>query len=228
MTRSVIVGGSTGIGRVIAERLAARGDRVVITSRNASSAADIAQEIGSGTTGIAVDLAAPGTIAEAFAGIEAVDNVVITAIEQAHNSVAEFDIDQAVRSVTVKLVGYVEVVRSLRPRFSPDAAVVLFGGLAKDRAYPGSTMVTTFNAGVSGLVRTLGAEIAPHRVNAIHAGVVGDNPRWRGVRAHPAIPRTPIGRLVSMDEVGDATAFLARNHGMNGHDPVVDRGYLVT
>ena len=70
MTRSVIVGGSTGIGRVIAERLAARGDRVVITSRNASSAADIAQEIGSGTTGIAVYLAAPGTIAAAFAGIE--------------------------------------------------------------------------------------------------------------------------------------------------------------
>jgi len=228
MTRSVIVGGSTGIGRVIAERLAARGDRVVITSRNASSAADIAQEIGSGTTGIAVDLAAPGTIAAAFAGIEVVDNVVITAIEQARNSVAEFDIDQPVRSVTVKLVGYIEVVRSLRPRFSPDAAVVLFGGLAKDRAYPGSTMVTTFNAGVSGLVRTLGVEIAPHRVNAIHPGVVGDSPRWREVPAHPAIPRTPIGRLVSMDEVADATEFLLRNRGMNGHDLVVDGGYLLT
>ena len=228
MARSVVVGGSGGIGLDIAARLAARGDEVVITSRSAAVADAVAREIGFGTTGIALDLAAPASIADAVAGIDVVDNLVITAIEQAFNSVAEFDIDQAVRSITVKLVGYIEVVRSLLPRFSPAASVVLFGGLAKDRAYPGSTMVTTFNAGVTGLIRTLGVEIAPHRVNAIHPGVVGDSPRWRDVSAHPAIARTPIGRLVTMEEVADATEFLLRNGGMNGHNLVIDGGFLLT
>jgi NAD(P)-dependent dehydrogenase (short-subunit alcohol dehydrogenase family) len=228
MATTVVVGGTSGIGLVIATRAAARGDVVVVVGRNAASAEAAARQIGPSARGVAVDLADPGAIAGALAGIEQVDALVITAIEQAANSVAAFDVDQAVRSVTVKLVGYIEVVRVLCPRFSPRASVVLFGGLAKDRAYPGSTLVTTVNGGVTGLVRTLAVEIAPHRVNSIHPGVVGDSPRWRDVPDHPAVARTPIGRLVTMEEVAEATEFLLTNGGINGHDLVIDGGFLVT
>ena len=112
-------------------------------------------------------------------------------------------------------------------RFRPGASVVLFGGLAKERPYPGSTMVTTFNAGLTGLVKTLAAEIAPHRVNAVHPGLIGDSPKWRDVRDHPLIRATPIGRLVTMEEVADATDFLLRNTGMNAHDLYVDGGFVI-
>jgi hypothetical protein len=81
---------------------------------------------------------------------------------------------------------------------------VLFGGVAKDRPYPGSTIVTAHNGGVSALVRTLAIEIAPHRLNASHPGVVGDRPSWRHVSDHPAIARTPTGWLVTMAEVAVA------------------------
>jgi NAD(P)-dependent dehydrogenase (short-subunit alcohol dehydrogenase family) len=125
-------------------------------------------------------------------------------------------------------VGYTEVVRALHPRFAPGAFVVLFGGLAKDKPYPGSTMVTAFNGGVTGLVKTLAREIAPHCVNAVHPGIVGDSPKWRDVPAHPHLPRPPIGRLVTMAEVADATEFLLRNGGVNAHDLVVDGGLLIS
>jgi NAD(P)-dependent dehydrogenase (short-subunit alcohol dehydrogenase family) len=228
MTCSVIVGGSHGIGTVIAERLVARGDEVVITSRNQQRADSVARDLGPRAAGLAVDLASPELIAGAFAAVDGVDNLVITAIEQAANSLSDFDVAQAVRSVTVKLVGYAEVVRVLHPRFGDGASVVLFGGIAKDRPYPGSTMVTTFNSGVSGLIRTLAVEIAPHRINALHPGVVGDSPRWRDVPAHPHISRTPIGRLVTMDEVAAATEFLLANTAVNAHDLVIDGGLLAT
>jgi NAD(P)-dependent dehydrogenase (short-subunit alcohol dehydrogenase family) len=228
MARSVVVGGSSGLGLVIAQRFAIRGDEVVITGRDATKADSVAKQIGSGTLGLALDLSEPESIEDALEGIREVDNLVITAIEQAVNSLRDFDIGQAIRSVTVKLVGYTEVVRVLHTRFTADASVVLFGGLAKDRPYPGSTMVTTFNGGVSGLVRTLAVEIAPHRVNALHPGIVGDSPKWRDVPNHPHIPRTPIGRLVTMAEIADATEFLLRNKGVNAHDLVVDGGLLVT
>jgi len=224
----VVVGGSSGLGLVIAQRFAIRGDEVVITGRDATKADSVAKQIGSGTLGLALDLSEPESIEDALEGIREVDNLVITAIEQAVNSLRDFDIGQAIRSVTVKLVGYTEVVRVLHTRFTADASVVLFGGLAKDRPYPGSTMVTTFNGGVSGLVRTLAVEIAPHRVNALHPGIVGDSPKWRDVPNHPHIPRTPIGRLVTMAEIADATEFLLRNKGVNAHDLVVDGGLLVT
>ena len=45
---------------------------------------------------------------------------------------------------------------------------------------------------------------------------------------HPHIARTPIGRLVTMAEVADATEFLLRNTGINAQDLFVDGGVLVT
>jgi NAD(P)-dependent dehydrogenase (short-subunit alcohol dehydrogenase family) len=102
--------------------------------------------------------------------------------------------------------------------------VVVFGGLARNRPYPGSTMVTTFNAGVSGLVRTLALELAPIRINALHPGVVGDSSRWRHLPDHPAISRTPLGRLVTVAEIVDATDFLLTNSGVCAIDLMIDGG----
>jgi len=228
MTVSVIVGGTGGLGRLLAQRFADRGDEVVISSRTRKTAEAAAQEIGGHTRGLALDLVHPETIAEALADVAQVDNLVITAIEQTPNSIRELDIAAAVRVVTIKLVGYAETVRVLHARFRPGASVVLFGGVAKERPYPGGTMVTVINGGVSGLLKTLAVEIAPHRVNAIHPGIVGDSPKWRNVPNHPHVPRTPIGRLVTMDEVAGAVDFLLTNTGINAQDLYIDGGVLVT
>lgn len=224
----MVVGGTGGLGSAIAQRLAERGDDVIVTSRTAETAEKVAASLGSTVRGLALDLTQPESIAEALAGIEAVDNLVLTAFSPFPNSLQAFNITEAIAAVTVKLVGYTETVRVLHPRLVPGASVVLFGGLAKDRPYPGSTIVTAHNGGVSALVRTLAVEIAPHRVNAVHPGVVGDSPRWRDVPQHPAIPRTPIGRLVTMDEVTDATLFLLSNSGINAQDLIIDGGLSVS
>ena len=227
-TTSLVIGGaSDGVGGVLARKFAGRGDNVIVTSRDSSRAEAAAKEIGGVTRGLAIDLSQPATIAAALETVTEVDNVVITAMESVPVTLADFRIDDAVRSVTIKLVGYAEAVRVLRDRFRPGASVVLFGGLAKERPYPGSTMVTTFNAGLTGLVKTLAAEIAPHRVNAVHPGLIGDSPKWRDVPGHPHVAATPIGRLVTMAEVADATDFLLRNTGMNAQDLYIDGGFLI-
>lgn len=228
MTTSVVVGGSSGIGEYIAQRFADRGDEVVITSRDASRARDVADSIGGRTRGIALDLADPESIEASLGDVTGVDRLVVTAIEQSVNTLADFNIEAATRAVTVKMVGYTEVVRVLRSRFGPEAAVVLFGGLAKDRPYPGSTMVSAFNGGITALVRTLAIELAPYRINALHPGVVGDSPKWRDVPDHPHVQRTPLGRLVTMEEVADATDFLLRNSGVNAQNLIIDGGLLAT
>ncbi|MEV6022149.1 SDR family oxidoreductase [Streptomyces sp. NPDC052036] len=228
MTTSIIVGGSGALGRVLAQRFADRGDAVILTSRTRARADAVAAEIAGAVRGLAIDLSRPETIAGALVDVGDVDNLVITGVPEGFNTLADFDIAKAVEAVTVKLVGYTEIVRVLRDRFTPTASVVLFGGLAKERPYPGSTIVTAINSGVTGLVKTLALEIAPHRVNSIHPGVVGDSPRWRDMPDHPHVPRTPIGRLVTMAEVADATDFLLRNTGVNAQDLFVDGGLRVT
>jgi len=227
MSTSVIVGGSSGIGRHLAQRRADRGDTVFITSRGESRANEVAGEIGGKTIGLAVDLSKPDTISKVLEPVTEVDHLVISAIPQYFNTFAEFDTAQAIEAVTVKLVGYTATIHALFDRFTPDTSVVLFGGLAKDRPYPGSTVVTAFNGGIATLINTLAVELAPRRINAIHPGVVGDSPKWLKVReTHPHIQRTPIGRLVTMDEIVDAVEFLLNNGGMNGVNLIVDGGLM--
>ena len=104
----------------------------------------------------------------------------IVAIQRDDNTIRDYDIDRALELVTLKLVGFAEVVHVLLDRLPPDSSIVLFGGQAKDRPYPGSTTVSTVNGGIAGLTRTLAWELAPIRVNAIHPGITGDSPYWHG------------------------------------------------
>lgn len=223
----VVIGGTSGIGRELAEEYLRRGRRVVISGRDPARAEKIAAEIGADAIGIGVDLAEPETIADALGGIGEVARLAIAAIERDVNRIASYDRLRAQRLVTLKLVGYAEVVHALKARLCDDASILLFGGLAKERPYEGSTTVSTVNGGVSGMVRTLACELAPIRVNALHPGIVGDSPYWAGKPLDSVVERTPIGRLVTMREVVEASVFLLECGGMNGADLFVDGGWLL-
>ena len=228
---AVIIGGTSGLGKQLAGVLAKRGDEVIVTGRDAARAQAAAREIGGRTRGLAVDLANPSEIAGKLGDVGAVKHLVIAAIERDDNSVRKFDAARAARLVTLKLVGYPEVVHTLAPRFTPDASIVLFGGLAKERPYPGSTTVTTVNGGVNNMIKTLAVELAPVRVNAVHPGIVGDSPAWNGKPPEVlqrVVARTPLGRLVTMDEVVGSVLFLLDNRGVNGVNLYMDGGWLLT
>jgi NAD(P)-dependent dehydrogenase (short-subunit alcohol dehydrogenase family) len=227
MSSVLVVGGTAGIGLEIARYYAAQGDRVTLTGRDAERAVAAAKDAGGDTTGLALDLAAPKDIAPALAGVDAVDGLVLAAIERDVNTVTDYDIDRALRLVTLKLVGYTEVVHALRPRLAPGGAIVMFGGLAMQRPYPGSTTVSTVNGGVIGLMHTMLVELAPIRVNVIHPGIVGDSPYWRDRDLSPVVARTPCGRLAQMADIVDAVAFLLRNPAVNGVSLNVDGGTLL-
>ena len=77
-------------------------------------------------------------------------------------------------------------------------------------------------------MRTLVIELAPIRVNAIHNGIVGDSPQWRDMapeRHKALVDRTPIGRLVTMEESMGAARFLLENRAINGINLAVDGGW---
>jgi NAD(P)-dependent dehydrogenase (short-subunit alcohol dehydrogenase family) len=225
----VVVGGTQGLGRELAQSYADEGREVIVTGRDQSRAKTTAKEIGGNTRGLGFDLAEPHTIADALDSVSEVDHLVLAAIERDTNKVAEYDIDGALRLVTMKLVGYTEVIHVLLPRLRDESSILIYGGLARDRPYPGSTTVTTVNGGVTSLVRTLVIELAPIRVNAIHNGIVGDSPQWRDMppeRHKALVDRTPIGRLVTMAESMNAARFLLENAGVNGINLAVDGGWM--
>ncbi len=226
----VVVGGTSEIGKRLARHYADQGRPVVVTSRDTGRAAAAAQEIGSGCVGLSLDLSKPHQIAANLADVDDVEYLALVAVDRDENRVRDYNIEGALNLVTLKLVGYTEVVHVLAPRMRPRGSIVLYGGLAKDRPYPGSTTVSTVNGGVMTMVHTLAVELAPLRVNAIHPAVVGDSPYWASkpkavldaLRA-----RTPLGELVTIDDVVGATIFLLENRGVTGVNLRVDGGWML-
>lgn len=230
----VVIGGSSGIGLELARKYAALGQNVYITSRAMARAQDAADDIRKTATGtvtpLAIDLAQPEAIAAALADIKSVDSLAIVAIERNFNTVRDFDIESAQRLVAVKLVGYMEVVHALLPKMTANASVVLFGGQAKSRPYPGSAIVTSVNGAVTSMIRTLAVELAPIRFNAVHPGIIGDSPAWadKGEALKATQQRTPGGRLATTEDVIGAVDFLFANKGVNGVNLNVDGGWILT
>jgi NAD(P)-dependent dehydrogenase (short-subunit alcohol dehydrogenase family) len=225
----VIVGGTRGIGRELARTFAERGREVVLTGRDEAFARQVAAEFGGNARGLGLDLEQPREIAERLADVGAVDHLALVAIERDSNTARDYDLERAIALVTLKLVGYTETIHALLPRMSENASILLFGGLAKDRPYPGSTTVSSINGGVTGMVHTLAVELGPIRVNAIHPGIVGDSPMWRDNDAmiESVRKRTPIGRPVTMGEIVGACLFLLENGGVSGVNLAVDGGWLL-
>lgn len=229
----VVAGGTSGIGLELARDIVARGDSVVITGRDEARTKAIASDLGPNASGVALDLSEPESIAAQLAGVGTVHGLVLMAIERDANTIREYDIARARRLVTLKLIGYTEVVHVLLDRLEPsrDTGIVIFGGRAKDAPYPGSTTVSTVNGGVVGLTTTLAVELAPIRVNAIHPGIIGNSPFWAA--KPPGVldqytSRTPAGELATMADVVDAVQFLLRNRGISGTHLYVDRGWRLT
>ncbi|HKY48485.1 MAG TPA: SDR family oxidoreductase [Acidimicrobiia bacterium] len=228
MAATVVIGGTSGLGKEVARHYAGAGHEVILSGRDPARARSIAEEIGGNTSGIALDLTRPKELAGALSEVGPVQYLVLAAIDRDNNTVKDYNIDSAIGLVVSKLVGYSEVIHTLSDRLADNSAIVLFGGQARERPYPGSTTVTTINGGVTSMVRTLAIQLAPTRVNAIHPGIVGDSPYWSGKNLDGVIARTPGGKLATMEDITGAVVFLLENRGANGVNLNIDGGWMLT
>ena len=215
----------------MATEYARQGANVVITGRNAQRAASVASKLDKdvpGTvTALALDLTRPSEIAEALSTIGRVDRLAIIGAVRDRNSLTDYDVTTATQLAVTKIVGYTAVVSALAPRMTQDASILLFGGMAKEYPYPGSTTVTVVNAAVTGLIRTMSVELSPVRVNGIHPGPIEDSPFWREntpmLVAFRKVSLTQ--RLGSMSDIVNGCVFLLENPLANGIDLRLDGGH---
>jgi NADP-dependent 3-hydroxy acid dehydrogenase YdfG len=223
----VVVGGTSGLGKEVARHYVGADREVVITGRDPTRGSTVAEELGGKTTELVFDLSKPEEIAPALQGVGDVSRLVLAGVHRDENTMSGYDLGEAIALVTLKLVGYTEVVHALLDRLHDDSSILIFGGLAKERPYPGSMTVTTINHGVDGLVRSLTSELKPIRVNALHPGIVEDSPHWAGKSAalDAARSRTTTGRLPQMQDVVDVAILMLENPAIAGTEFRVDAGW---
>lgn len=239
---ALVTGGGRGIGRAIAERLARRGDTVVIGdlgSTAAGAAAELAAE-GLAVHGVEVDVRDPESLAAAVGRLEE-EAPLATMVNNAG-------------------VGWIRPLVDVTPQefddlMSINLRGVFFGIQAAARAMAGrggcivnTASTSAFTASTTpmvpydtskGAVRMLtiaaARELAPVgvRVNAVAPGTVDtdltrtllDDP---GVLERQAAERIPLGRLGRVTDIAAAVDFLSSDDAsyVTGHVLVVDGGWL--
>lgn len=161
--RVVILGGTKGIGRALARRMAARGDRVFLLGRNqedlARSAHDLEARAGSLTAGFAVcDLEQPETFVPALDAaaqhLGGIDTVVVTAGLFATQDRLETDRDLAARVLAVDFTNTIRFCEDVRERLlaAGGGTLCVFSSVAGER---GRKPVVLYGAAKAGLTRYL-------------------------------------------------------------------------
>lgn len=212
MSRSVLVtGGNRGIGLAIARRLAAGGDKVVVTSR---SGADV-----EGLTVTGCDVRDADAVDRAFTAAETAHGPVEVLVANAgitrDQLLALMSEDDFGAVVDTNLAGAYRVarravrgmIRMRRGRIIFISSVVGLLGSAGQANYAAS------KAGLVGLARSLARELGSRSVtvNVVAPGFVDTDmtAALPAERRAAILASVPLGRLASADEVAGAVAFLA-------------------
>ena len=178
----VIVAGTSGIGRQLAQDAVNHGADVTITGRSADAVQAVADSIEGSVATAVVDLSNEESIAELATELArrdvVVDHLISLANAPAKGPVEKLERDAITRAFDAKVIGAVLLVKHLRPA----ASVTLFSGIVAWRPRPGMAVTATTNGAVAFLAQALAVELAPVRVNAISPGII-DSGAWDGMGA---------------------------------------------
>ena len=236
--RSVLVtGGTRGIGKAIALRLAGEGAARVALGylRNDSAAEEAAEEIrDAGAEPILVrgNLASDRVIAE-FASHGPYGAVVHNAATGVIRSALETEDKHWDWTLSTNARALLSLARACAPEMERGSSIVAVSSLGAQRVLENYVLVGTSKAALESVVRYLAVELAPRaiRVNAVSAGVVETEALEhfpnREEMLHTGRTRTPAGRLVEPEDVAGAVAYLCSPDAemVRGHTLVVDGGY---
>jgi len=236
--RSVVVtGGTRGIGKTIALRLASEGaTRVVLGYMRNDQAAEVAAEEvrQSGAEPVLVrgNVASDKVIAElASHGPYAV--VVHNAATGVIKPALETEDKHWDWTLNANARALLSLARACAPDMESGSTIVAISSLGAQRVLENYVLVGTSKAALESVVRYLAVELAPRgiRVNAVSAGVVEtealDHFPNREEMLRAGKTRTPAGRLVEPDDIADAVAFLCSPDAemVRGHTLIVDGGF---
>lgn len=230
----MVLGGTSGIGFSTAQRAAATGATVFVASRNRTSVDRALAGLPDGSTGRAVDVSSAGQVAEFFDEVGEFDHLVYTAAENLVGlPLSDITAERAREFFGLRLFHALDAVRLAVPHLRAGGSITLTSGTAAFRGGAGWALGTAVCGAMNSLARSLAAELAPIRVNAVAPAVLR-SPLWSALpdADREAVYATtgaslPLGRVGEPDDAAKAYVALMDQDYVTGTVAVVDGGTLV-
>src|SRR6202451_3685156 len=223
---AIVTGASRGIGRTIAQRLAADGFAVVVNyAGNAAKAEETVKEIekaGGRAVAIKEDVANEADVRQLFQKtLEAfgqIDVVVNNAGIMPLSPIAKGEVETFDKVIATNLRGTFLVLSQAAQHVAEGGRIIAFSSSVLAKNFPAYGPYIASKAGVEGLVHVLANELRGHKitVNAIAPGPVGTELFLEG-KTEEQIKQissmAPLERLGQPDDIANVVSFLAGPDG---------------
>lgn len=240
---ALITGGSRGIGRAIALRLAKNGADVVVNyvrhRRDAQETVSAIEEMGRNCLAVKANVAQEDDVVRMFEEIREKHDHVDILVSNAASGVLKPAMELTIRhwnwAMDINARALLNLTQHAVPMMREDGRIMAVSSLGAVRAVPNYTVVGASKAALESLVRHLAVELGPRGilVNTISAGVVDTD----ALKKFPnrdeiigqSLERTPLGRLTTPEDVADLALFLCSDLAkmIHGQTIVVDGGYAI-
>jgi 3-hydroxybutyrate dehydrogenase len=245
---AVVTGAASGIGRAIAENLAAGGARVIIADLQRDAGETVAAEVGGYfvETNLARAVDCQNLIQRTVEQFGTVHILVNNAGFQHIDAIDEFPEDVWDKMIAVMLTGPFRLTKACWPHMRRQqwGRIINIASVAAVRGHPFKAGYISVKHGLLGLTRATALEGGPHGIT-VHAvcptwvstplvlNQIADQARTRGLKEEEVVEKvmagsTAIGRLLAPKEVADLVRFLCSDAaaGMTGSPVMIDGGVV--
>lgn len=164
---AVVTGGAQGIGRAVCEELMKGGARIVIWDNDADLAQQTAAEFGGDALAMGVDIADWDSVSAArdatLSGAGRIDIAVNSAgVAGMNTTVENYPVEEFAKIVAINLMGTFHVNKAVVPamRAANYGRIVNIASIAGKEGNPNASAYSASKAGVIGLTKSLGKELA--------------------------------------------------------------------
>lgn len=241
---ALVTGGSRGIGRAIAHKLATAGCDVAVNYYNSHDRAEALcaeiRALGRRACAIQGNVGDRESVEEILAAFrrhfDRLDILVSNAATGVLKPALEMSLKHWRWCLETNALALILLAQAAVPLMPAGGRIIAMSSLGATRAIPGYGFVGASKAALESLVRTLAQELGPRgiRVNAVSAGVVDtealrvfpDRERLLSAFAE----RTPAGPVLAAQDVAGAVYLLCLPEAamVTGHILIVDGGFSIS
>lgn len=181
MTKTIVItGAGDGLGRTLARRFAADGDRIVLLGRTLAKVQAVAEELGEPSFAVQCEVSDPVSVRAAFAEISSrcdhVDALINNAASYEPFSLAEVTDEQVLGMVGVNLAGPVLCAREALPMLRGGGKIINVSSESVGLKFAMQWLYTGTKAALESVSGMLDRELAPEgiRVTSVRCGQMYD------------------------------------------------------